>query len=311
MGLGLLGDRRARRRRCGWTRARPSTSGRERCRARSSSTMKPCWASWRRWYDVAPVLRPSRAGQEVAVAGPSMRSSPSIRSRTGWPRALRPAASGVTDGVSSSMRARLQPQRDVCKQNSVKIPFASRGVARARTGYDARDDASVVRRIRAPSNGTWTTSPTGSPGTVAARSTGRSRASCGRSSPAATGWWPRRPARGRAGPSSCASLLGLEGCCPSACPARSTTSAAGPSTATPAASTRCSASTGSARPTSPATRLRQGHHRAGDGRRPVRRGGHQRLPLDHPRPVLRVDRAPPRPTRPTCGPTTSATRWRR
>ena len=40
-------------------------------------------------------------------------------------------------------------------------------------------------------------------------------------------------------------------------------------------------------------------------------GGHQRLPVDHPRPVLRVDRAPPPRRARTCGPTTSATRWRR
>ena len=44
-------------------------------------------------------------------------------------------------------------------------------------------------------------------------------------------------------------------------------------------------------------RLRQGHHGAGDRRRAVGRGGDQRLPVDHPRPLLRVDRAPP-PRRP-------------
>ena len=63
----------------------------------ASSTTKPCWASWRRWYDVAPVLRPSRAASVVAVAGPSMRSIPSIRSRTGWVSACSSCGVGVIE----------------------------------------------------------------------------------------------------------------------------------------------------------------------------------------------------------------------
>ncbi len=49
-------------------------------------------------------------------------------------------------------------------------------------------------------------------------------------------------------------------------------------------------------------RLPARHHRAGDGRHPHRSGGHQRLPVDHPRPVLRVAGAPPpRRARPLAG----------
>ena len=40
-------------------------------------------------------------------------------------------------------------------------------------------------------------------------------------------------------------------------------------------------------------RTTTGHHRAGDRRRPDRRGGHQRLRADHPRPVDGVDGLPP------------------
>ena len=44
----------------------------------------------------------------------------------------------------------------------------------------------------------------------------------------------------------------------------------------------------------PRARLPARHHRAGGRRRRVRPGRHQRLPADHPRPLLRVARAPPR-----------------
>ena len=67
-----------------------------------------------------------------------------------------------------------------------------------------RPDRDVRREGQGTSTGTWTTSPTGSPATPASPSTARSTASCGRSSPAATGWSRRRPARGRTAPSSCA-----------------------------------------------------------------------------------------------------------
>ena len=60
----------------------------------------------------------------------------------------------------------------------------------ASSGY--RPPRERLRRGRAASSGTPTTSRTGSPGT----------ARPGRSSRAATGWWPRRPARGRPGRSS-------------------------------------------------------------------------------------------------------------
>ena len=105
-------------------------------------------------------------------------------------------------------------------------------------------------------------------------------------------------------------LLGLEDVISVGRPGRPTTSAAGASTTTPAAWTRCSASSGSRRRTSRASRLPARHHRAGDGRDPDRPGRHQRLPVDHPRPLLRVAGAPPRRTRRTCGPRTSARRWR-
>src|SRR5215218_6177240 len=68
----------------------------------ASSTMKPCSASWRRWYDVAPVLSRSCRASWVAVAGPSSRSSISILSRVGWERARRPAADGVIADVAIS-----------------------------------------------------------------------------------------------------------------------------------------------------------------------------------------------------------------
>ena len=55
-------------------------------------------------------------------------------------------------------------------------------------------------------------------------------------------------------------------------------------------------------------RLRPGHHRAGHRRHPDRRGGHQRLPADHARPVDRVARATTAPARPTSTPRTCGTR---
>ena len=63
----------------------------------ASSTTKPCRASWRRWYDVAPVLRSSRRASVVAVAGPSVLSRASIRSRAGCVRALSAAGEGVIE----------------------------------------------------------------------------------------------------------------------------------------------------------------------------------------------------------------------
>ena len=61
----------------------------------------------------------------------------------------------------------------------------------------------------------------------------------------------------------------------------------------------------------PLPRLPARHHRAGDGRGRDRPGRHQRLPVDHPRPLLRVARPPP-PGR--AGPVAgrrAARRWRR
>ncbi len=77
--------------------------------------MKPCSASWRRWYDVAPVLRESSRASVVAVAGPSTRSRIRIFSRVGWDRARSPAADGVIEGVRSAMTANIPLQRYLCK----------------------------------------------------------------------------------------------------------------------------------------------------------------------------------------------------
>ena len=48
-----------------------------------------------------------------------------------------------------------------------------------------------------------------------------------------------------------------------------------------------------------------------DRRRTDRRRRHERLPVDHPRPLLRVAASTTAPVRRTCGPPTSARRWRR
>ncbi len=68
-----------------------------------SSTTNPAWASWRRWYDVAPVFSPSRAASVVAVAGPSARSMPSIRTRTGWVSAFSACGDGVIEVRSTRL----------------------------------------------------------------------------------------------------------------------------------------------------------------------------------------------------------------
>ena len=83
----------------------------------------------------------------------------------------------------------------------------------------------------ASSTATPTTSPPASPPTAATAIP---------SSPAATGWSSRGPARGPTARSSCAGCSAWKTCSPWAFAARPTTSAAGPSTSTPAASTRCS-----------------------------------------------------------------------
>src|SRR4051794_30908692 len=75
--------------------------------------MKPCWASWRRWYDVAPVLSPSRWASAVAVVEPSVRRIPRIRSRTGWVRARSCWGVGVIELVSTTTNISLQ--RTICK----------------------------------------------------------------------------------------------------------------------------------------------------------------------------------------------------
>src|SRR3954449_8750860 len=68
----------------------------------ASSTMKPCSASCRRWYDVAPVLSRSCWASWVAVAGPSVRRSISIFRRVGCDSARSPAADGVIAEVAIS-----------------------------------------------------------------------------------------------------------------------------------------------------------------------------------------------------------------
>ena len=81
----------------------------------------------------------------------------------------------------------------------------------------------------------------------------RRRATAIRSSPAATAWSSAGPARGPTGRSSCGGCSAWRTCCRWASPGRRTTSAAGPSTSTRAAATRCSASSGCRRPTSSAS----------------------------------------------------------
>src|SRR4051812_9736386 len=85
--------------------------------------MKPCWASWRRWYDVAPVLRPSRWARAVAVVGPSVRRMPRIRSRTGWVSARSCCGVGVIERVSTI--ANIPLQRTVCK-----VSFGNQAIVR-------------------------------------------------------------------------------------------------------------------------------------------------------------------------------------
>ena len=101
-----------------------------------------------------------------------------------------------------------------------------------------------TRQHRASSPATSATSPPGSPPTAGTAT---------RSSPAATGWWSAGPARGPTGRSSCAGCSGWRTCCRWASAGRPTTSAAGRSTSTPAGATRCSASSGCRRRTSPAS----------------------------------------------------------
>ena len=113
--------------------------------------------------------------------------------------------------------------------------------------------------------------------------------------PGATGWWSAGPARGPAGPMVVRRLLGLEhalpmGICGPIHDERSWTFDLDP---------------GGRDPVLGIERLQEayfarfpgydkGHHRAGHRRRADRAGGHQRLPRDHPGPVLRVAALPPR-----------------
>ena len=76
--------------------------------------------------------------------------------------------------------------------------------------------------------------------------------------------------------------------------APTTTTTAGTSTSIPAASTRCSGSTGSRTPTRLASPATPGHHRPRDGGHRHREGGHQRLPAADPRLLHPVARVPPR-----------------
>ncbi len=108
--------------RCGHasTGARPSTTGRGRCRARRPRPRSRAGPSWRRWYDVAPVLRPSRVASVVAVAGPSMpqdrRASAAAR---GWVSALSASGVGVIEvrSTGAGYTAKTALQRTFCKES--------------------------------------------------------------------------------------------------------------------------------------------------------------------------------------------------
>src|SRR5436190_10940593 len=101
--------------------------------------MKPCSASRRRWYDVAPVLSRSCWASWVAVAGPSSRRSINIRNRVGWDRARRPAAEGViAEGLISP---NIPLQRIVCKVFGPRIPRRPGGYVAGMT----TDSASATR----------------------------------------------------------------------------------------------------------------------------------------------------------------------
>src|SRR4051794_31767217 len=88
--------------------------------------MKPCSASWRRWYDVAPVLSESSRAKVVAVAGPSTRRRISIFIRVGCDSARSPAADGVMDGVRSAMTANIPLQTTLCKQSLGELRHSPR-----------------------------------------------------------------------------------------------------------------------------------------------------------------------------------------
>ena len=78
-----------------------------------SSTTNPCCASWRRWYDVAPVLSPSRPASVVAVAGPSMRSRPEHPHPDRVGERLHLVGGGVIEVRSTPSTVRLQS--NLCK----------------------------------------------------------------------------------------------------------------------------------------------------------------------------------------------------
>src|SRR4051794_10927272 len=145
--------------------------------------MKPCSASWRRWYDVAPVLSESSRAKVVAVAGPSTRRRISIFIRVGCDSARSPAADGVMDGVRSAMTANISLQTSLCKHSLGELwdsprQFGCRsGRIHSQIVGDYPDGRvphrtggyggawRLTRRTSLggrPSNGTWTTSPTGS-----------------------------------------------------------------------------------------------------------------------------------------------------
>ena len=103
-------------------------------------------------------------------------------------------------------------------------------------GEEPNEPAASTSSRAASSPATSGTSPPGSPPTGATAT---------RSSRAATGWWSAGPARGPTARSSCAGCSAWRTPCRWGSPARPTTSAAGPSTSTRAAATRCSASSAS------------------------------------------------------------------
>ena len=71
----------------------------------ASSTM-PYLASWRRWNEQLPELSPSSCPARVAVSGPSRRSRPISRMRSGWAiaRSARGSVSSMDSAGSVMMR---------------------------------------------------------------------------------------------------------------------------------------------------------------------------------------------------------------
>ena len=65
-----------------------------RCPASRRRSMKPCVASWRRWYDVAPLLRPSRARQRRGRGGALGAQQPEHPQPHRVGQRLQPAGSG-------------------------------------------------------------------------------------------------------------------------------------------------------------------------------------------------------------------------